>query len=110
MSAEDFAPLRETVEFAAKWDPVTVKLNQEKIMLLERLLREHAERGEDAERWRYVRRFMLSTRWELSPAATLTMHCWRVPPVANPDATVEEIIDAARLRSLSSSPHPTDNQ
>lgn len=106
MSADVFAPLREwviemTVHGVAKHSHAH---------LVDRLLREHAERGEDAERWRYVRRFMLSTRWELSPAATLTMHCWRVPPVANPDATVEEIIDAARLRSLSSSPHPTDNQ
>src|SRR6185437_731535 len=55
----------------------------------------------DAERWRYIRTTMVVERWER--AASLTVHCWKVPPVSNPDATVEEIVDAARAPGASGS-------
>jgi hypothetical protein len=51
----------------------------------------------DAERWRYLRQFCKPNPWTLSPATTLTVHSFKVPPIeGRSDATVEEIVDAAR--------------
>lgn len=51
----------------------------------------------DSERWRYLRQFLTVERWELAPASQLGAFTFKVPSIiGRSDATVEEIIDAAR--------------
>jgi hypothetical protein len=85
------AGITELVKAAQKWDSREQQAARAKIV-------QAFDAVEcDAARWRYLRQFIVVTRWKLTNYSTLSVFEYKVPGYPDVDATVEQIVDAGRL-------------